>query len=45
MVVKLKLSLQTVFLRLTEAGRNIASSDIDGVGNTILQGNRSFKVN
>lgn len=24
--------------------RNIASSDIDGVGNTLLQGNRSFKV-
>lgn len=24
--------------------RNIASSDIDGVGNTLLQGNRSFEV-
>jgi len=44
-IVKLKLSLQTVFLRLTEVGGNIARSDIDGVGNTLLQGNRSFKVN
>lgn len=44
-VAKLKLSLHSVFQRLTEVGRNIGSSDIDGVENTLLLGNRSFKVN
>lgn len=44
-VLKLVLSLETVFLRLIEVGRNIANSDIDGVGNTLLHGKRTFAVN
>lgn len=44
-VLKLVLSLETVFLRSIEVGRNIANSDIDGVGNTLLHGKRIFAVN
>lgn len=43
--VKLELNLHIVFLMPTEAEINIARSDTDGVGNTLLQGKRTFKVN
>mgnify|MGYP001855279871 FL=1 len=42
--VKLELNLHIVFLMPTEAEINIARSDTDGVGNTLLQGKRTFKV-